>query len=261
MSLDIWTQCAGLRSVRPLETRAWRVVEAQHKVSTRPLVDSLEEQELLEEIIDEVKPPRPAGAAFANLHFLLYTPFRHPPLPHGSRFGKAADRGIWYGARLVETCLAEKAYYQLLFAAGTAARLENLTCIWSAFQAEVRAARGVDLTVEPFAEFEREISSPTSYTATHALGKSLRAADVEACLYVSARCPRRGKALALFEPAFGSRNPVGTPQTWRSTMTSTGCEVGPVNAADPQVLVFPRAGFEVDGRLPAPGLGGAAARR
>lgn len=255
MSPDIWTQCEGPRRVRPLAARAWRVVEAQHKVSTRRLCDTLEEQHLLEEIIEEVKPPRPTGPAFADLHFLLFTPFRHPPLPYGSRFGAATDRGIWYGALLVETCLAEKAYYQMLFAAGTAATLSNLTCIWSAFQAEIRAPRGIDLTAAPFSRFEAEISSPTSYAATHALAARLRAAQVVACLFVSARCPRRGTAAALFEPAFGSRRPVGAPQTWRSTLTGDGCEVTPVNAADPEVLVFPRARFEVDGRLPAPGLG------
>ncbi len=255
MSPDIWTQCEAPRRVRPLATRVWRVVEAQHKVSTRPLVDTLEEQQLLEEIIEEAKPPLPAGAGFTGLHFLLFTPFRHPPLPHGSRFGTATDRGIWYGALLVETCLAEKAYYQMLFAAGTRAPLPNLTCIWSAFQAEIRAPRALDLTAAPFDHFEREISSPTSYAASHALGASLRAAEVAACLFLSARCARRGTAVALFEPAFGRRHPVGTPQTWRSTLTGDGCEVGPVNAADPKVLVFPRAQFEVDGRLPAPGLG------
>jgi hypothetical protein len=224
-------------------------------VSTRRLCDTLEEQELLEEIIDEVKPPGPTDAGFAGLHFLLFTPFRYPPLPHGSRFGAVTDRGIWYGALLVETCLAEKAYYQILFAAGTAAALPNLTSIWSAFQAEIRAPRALDLTAAPFARFEREISSPTSYAASHALGASLRAAGVAACQFVSARCPRRGTAVALFEPAFGSRRPVGTAQTWRSTLTGQGCEVSPVNAADPTVLVFPRAHFEADGRLPAPGLG------
>jgi len=255
VSLDIWTRCEGPRRVHPLATRAWRVVEAQHKVSTRQLVDTLEEQQLLEEIIEEVKPPSPTAAGFAGLHFLLFTPFRYPPLPHGSRFGTATDGGIWYGALLVETCLAEKAYYQMLFATGTAAALPNLTCIWSAFQAEIRAPRGLDLTAAPFSRFEAEISSPTSYAAAHALGARLRAAQVAACLFVSARCPRRGTAVALFEPAFGSRHPVGAPQTWRSTLTGDGCEVSPVNAADPKVLVFPRAQFEVDGRLPAPGLG------
>jgi len=88
MSLDIWMRCEGPSRVSPLAITAWRVVEAQHQVSTRRLVDTLEEQAILEEIVDEVKPPRPAGKEFEGLHYLLFTPFRHPPLRHGTRFGR-----------------------------------------------------------------------------------------------------------------------------------------------------------------------------
>jgi hypothetical protein len=143
MSRDIWTRCAGPSRDAPIACRAWRVVEAQHKVMTRRLVDGLDEQILLEEIVDDVKPPRPPGAQFERLHFLLFTPFRHPPLKGGSRFGAPGQRGLWYGARLLETCLAEKAYYQILFAAGTTAQLKNLSCLWSAYQAEVKAKRAI----------------------------------------------------------------------------------------------------------------------
>src|SRR5579872_1470893 len=115
MSQDIWTRCEGPSRVGPLATSAWRVVEAQHKVSTRRLVDTLAEQEILEQIVDEVKPPPPSGPEFKGLHYLLFTPFRHPPLLRGSRFGSPTERSLWYGASDVETSLAEKAYYQLLF--------------------------------------------------------------------------------------------------------------------------------------------------
>ena len=57
MSPDIWTRCAGASRVRPLHLTAWRAVEAQHQVSTRKLVDSLEEQALLEQLIEGAKPP------------------------------------------------------------------------------------------------------------------------------------------------------------------------------------------------------------
>ena len=40
MSSSIWTQCAGRTRVRPLAGDAWRVVEPQHLVATRKLVDS-----------------------------------------------------------------------------------------------------------------------------------------------------------------------------------------------------------------------------
>ena len=43
MSSSIWTRCAGDSELRPLDVSPWRVVEAQHQVSTRKLVDSNDE--------------------------------------------------------------------------------------------------------------------------------------------------------------------------------------------------------------------------
>ena len=252
MSLDIWTQCAGPSRVAPIACKAWRVVEAQHKVMTRRLVDDLEEQILLEQIVDDIKPPRPPGAQFEGLHFLLLTPFRHPPLKGGSRFGTPAERGLWYGAKLLETCLAEKAYYQILFAAGTAAQLKNLSCLWSAYQAEIDASRGIDFTARPFTAFQDEISSPTSYASSQRLGTQMRAAAIEACVYQSARCRRKGDAIALIEPAFGSPSPLRASQTWVCSLTGDGCQVSPANVAASDVYEFKRADFEVGGLLPQP---------
>lgn len=42
MSSSIWTRCAGDSELRPLRLSPWRIVEAQHQVSTRKLVDTLE---------------------------------------------------------------------------------------------------------------------------------------------------------------------------------------------------------------------------
>ena len=97
MSPSIWTRCAGRSELRPLRGRFCRVVEAQFRNSTRKLVDSDAEQEALEALIDRAKDPVPPG--FEDLHYLLYTPFRHPPLRNGSRFGTRQERGILYGAR------------------------------------------------------------------------------------------------------------------------------------------------------------------
>ena len=256
MSRDIWTQCAGPSRAAPIACRAWRVVEAQHKVMTRRLVDDLEEQLLLEQIVDDVKPPRPPGAHFERLHFLLFTPFRHPPLKGGSRFGTPTERGLWYGARLLETCLAEKAYYQILFADGTAAQLKNLSCLWSAYQAEIKAKRGIDFTAPPFAAFQAAISSPSSYAVSQRLGTQMRSAAIDACLYRSARCRNKGDAIALFEPAFGSPSPLRASQTWVCSLTGDGCQVAPANAAASEVFEFKRSDFEVAGVLPQPCITG-----
>src|SRR5580765_7882915 len=150
MSSNIWTRCAGDSEIRSLRRSPWRAVEAQHQVSTRKLVDSLEEQALLEELIDRAKPPH---AVREGLHYLLFTPFRYPPLRHGSRFGTRHERGIWYGSRTQATAFAEKAYYLLLFLEGTAAELAPLETDVSIFQAAYETARGVDLTRPPFARY------------------------------------------------------------------------------------------------------------
>src|SRR5205807_1469000 len=83
----------------------------------------------------------PAG--FEGLHYLLYTPFRHPPLRHGSRFGTRGERGILYAARELPTVFAEVAYYRLLFLEGTAALLSPIQVELTVFSFRIAAQRGV----------------------------------------------------------------------------------------------------------------------
>ena len=182
MSRNISTLFAEKASavVRRLGGKAWRVVEAQHVISTRKLVDSAEEQEILERIIDDAKPPLPEGEEFRGLHYLLATPFRYPPLGHGSRFGTRAERSLWYGSALPRTAFAETAYYRLLFLEGTAAELAPLSVELSVFRVGVRARRGVDLSRGPFHEHRSVIASPVRYDATQRLGAEMRGDGVEA---------------------------------------------------------------------------------
>src|SRR6478752_10538487 len=139
MSSSIWTRCAGASEIRPLRVSACRAVEAQHQVSTRKLVDSAEEQILLEELIDRAKPPYTTPS---RLHYLLATPFRYPPLRHGSRFGRRFEPGIWYGSESRRTAFAEVAYYRMVFLEGTSADLGLLTTQHTAFSARVRTTHG-----------------------------------------------------------------------------------------------------------------------
>jgi hypothetical protein len=230
------------------------VVEAQHIISTRKLVDSDAEHELLEELIESSKPALPPGREFEGLHFLLLTPFRYPPLRHGSRFGTRRERGIWYGSERVETALAEAAYYRLLLLDGTAAKLAPLTAEVSLFQARVAARRGADLTTGPFLDFRGTISSPTTYAASQELGRDLRADDVEALRYFSARDPRGGKNVAVLAPsAFARKTPSGQ-QTWFCTVTDGAVEFTKKDLVAQRRVAFARAAFLVDGRLPEPAL-------
>ncbi len=251
MSRSIWTRCAGSSSVRRLSCKAWRVVESQTVLSTRKLVDSAAEQELLETLIDAAKPPVPADAAFKHLHYLLYTSFRYPPMRHGSRFGTRHERGIWYGAIEIRTALAEVAYYRFVFLEGTAAKLAPLTVDLTAFQAAIRARRAVDLTRPPFAAYESEISSKARYEAPQVLGREMRAAGVEAFRYTSARDRERGAAVGLFEPAFARRSPMAL-QAWVCTASRDDVEMLKKDVFRRVRFDFPRKDFEVKEALPRP---------
>ena len=254
MSPDIWTRCAGRTEVRPLSATAWRVVESQERISTRQIVDSDAEHEILERLIEEAKPPIPVAPGFQGLHFLLLSPFRYPPLRHGSRFGAPHEPSLWYGSVALETALAEAAYYRLVFFEGTAARLLPNRIPMSAFQAAIRTASGIDLSVPPFDAHTTAISSRTGYSDSQRLGSDMRGAGVEAFRYRSARDPEGGANWALFTPrAFARKAPIGPPVTWHCTVTAAG-DVSFLRER-PSGLVrheFPRSTFLVNGEFPAP---------
>ena len=248
MSSSIWTRCAGDSEVGPLRVAPWRVVEAQHQLSTRKLVDTAEEQMLLEEMIERVKPP---ARGSSRLHYLLSTPFRYPPLRHGSRFGTRFERGIWYGSESERTAFAEVAYYRLLFLEGTAADLGPITTQHTSFTVRARSSRGIDLTVKPFATHRAAIASPIEYGATQALGAAMRDARVEIARYPSARDPG-GINVAIFSPeAFGSAKPRDL-HTWHCVAHRLRVEVMKRDYFAAERFTFERAQFLVDGGLPRP---------
>jgi RES domain len=248
-------QCGGKRNLRPYEGQIWRVVEAQHRNATRRLVDSDAEQELLESLIDRVKPPLPDGPEFDGLHYLLLTPFRHPPLTHGSRFGTRAERSLFYGSESLETAMAETAYYRLLFLEGTEASLSPLTVELSAFRADVRTRAAVDLTRPPFDAHHRVLASRTRYEATQRLGAEMRTDGVELVRYSSARDAAGAPNVALFTPrALARKAPRPQFETWRCVATRERVEMQKLDWFERARLLFPRPQFEVGGVLPAPAV-------
>lgn len=253
MSPSIWTRCAERFEPQRLSGPAWRAVESQHVTSTRKLVDSDDEQQVLEGLIDTAKPPWPTDRRFVGLHYLLATPFRHPPLRYGSRFGTRRERGIFYCAEEQATVLAEKAYYVLLFLEGTEADIEPLTRPLTVFQVRVSSKKGADLTQAPFDAHVARISSPTSYRDSQPLGASMREAGVAAFRFVSARDPEGGANIGLFEPIFTTKQPINAEQ-WICTATRSRVELKPGSAVMRSRTSFPRAVFEVEGTLPMPGV-------
>jgi len=251
MSSSIWTRCAGDSELRALRLSPWRVVEAQHLLSTRKLVDSADEHEVLEELIDHVKPPDDTRG---RVHYLLFTPFRYPPLRHGSRFGGRHERGIWYGSQHLPTAFAEVAYYRLLFLEGTTASLGVITTALTAFTVRARSERGVDLAAPPFAAHRKSIASRVSYAATQSLGAAMRDAGVELFVYPSARDAAGGANIGAFTPAvFKSAKPHGF-ETWHCAADHERVELTRSDFTGRETHVFPRAQFLVSGALPAPAL-------
>jgi hypothetical protein len=236
----------------------WRVVESQHEVSTRKLVDSAQEQELLEQLLDDVKPPVPSASR--GLHCLLFTPFRYPPLAHGSRFGARHEPSLWYGSDEQRTAFAEVAYYRLLFLEGTHATLELLTTLLTAFTVRMRTLCGVDLTVAPFDVFSAEIAAPDTYAQSQLLGRDMRAAGVELFRFPSARDVQRGSNVAAFTPeVFHAASP-RQMQHWHCVASSGQVEFTRSGVArqrttrDAERMCFPRAEFLVSGQLPSPAV-------
>jgi hypothetical protein len=227
------------------------VVEAQFRNSTRKLVDSDDEQAALESLLD-AKAKLPVPDEVEGLHYLLSTPFRHPPLRNGSRFGTRFERGILYGARELPVAFAEVAYYRLLFIEGTAADLGLLTVELTAFSFGVAAKRAVDLTRPPFARYEAEISSKTAYDAPQQLGADMRESGVSCCLYVSARAAGRGICIAVFDDVFKPRKPFGE-ERWTCAATRDRVEFSSAGLLrEPVRHAYVREEFLVRGRLPSP---------
>lgn len=249
MSSSIWTRCAGSSEIRALASEPWRVVEAQHQISTRKLVDSDEEQAILEEVLERTKPPLPEGP---RLHYLLFTSFRYPPLRHGSRFGSRHERGIWYGSESLRAAFAEVAYYRLLFLEGTEADLGPVDVDLSAFNVRVKTRRGIDLTAKPFDRWRSLLASKTSYVATQALGTAMREAGVEAFRYASARDTEGGVNVGLFaSTAFAARRPRHL-HAWHSVATRDAVEFSKRDYFSREAHRFPREQFLVRGSLPSP---------
>jgi hypothetical protein len=62
MSKSLWDPAWIQEHVLTLTTRSFRMVETQHIAATMRLVDSADEQDLLEQMLESNKPPLPAQA-------------------------------------------------------------------------------------------------------------------------------------------------------------------------------------------------------
>lgn len=226
----------------------WRLVEAQHRVSTLKLTDTLEEQAVLEAMIEVTKPPLPAEVA--GLNYLLAAPFRYGAIyPTGSRFRRAGRTlGVFYASEAVETAVAEVAFYRLLFyAESPETPFPDAATDFSAFAAKVMTKRSIDISRPPFDT--DGLMHLNEYSACQTLEKAARDAGIDLIRYPSVRDPKRGANVAVLSPsAFADKHPVKW-QTWRIRISAKGisalCDFPVVR------LSFGRDNFTADPRLAA----------
>ncbi|RTZ72320.1 MAG: RES domain-containing protein [Gammaproteobacteria bacterium] len=213
--MSLWEGCGGTALVTAVDGRLWRLVESQEETATMSFVDTLDEQALLESLLEDSKPPSLPGSE--ELHYLLKTPFRYPPLRWGSRFGRPHELGIFYGGLSVTTTLAESAYYRFLFWHSMAGEppAPRIQSEHSLFSVRYATGQGIRLQEPPCDVHRNLIAHPADYRATQVLGSTMREAGVQAFEYPSARDPKGGTCAGLFTPqALASRKPANLEPWW-----------------------------------------------
>lgn len=197
----------------------WRAVESQHVISTMRLVDNLPaDQRLLEDILEQGKPPVPENAR--HLHWLLATPFRYAPRIGGSRFRAREQPGVYYAARALRSACAEAGFWKWRFVRDSAGLSKLDAHPMTLFPADLRG-RTWNLTRPPFSARGTEWTDPVDYAATQALAAKAREAAVQVIEFESVRDPEHGRCAAVLDPRalIGPPDPMLRAQSWFLTVS------------------------------------------
>ncbi len=210
----MWTPDALSSEARGYRGSIWRIVEAQHRVSTMRLTDTLEEQATLERLLDESKPAIPDSCR--HLNFLLFTPFRYAPYPHGSRFRRALQReGCFYAAEHIETAIAESAFYRLLFMLESPDMLLPLRPLeHTAFAVTCASDRMIDLTEPLLVADASRWTDPVVYGPCQDLADAARGGAIDLIRYRSVRDARGRANVAVLAPAAFAEIAPHRTETW-----------------------------------------------
>jgi hypothetical protein len=211
------------------------------------LVDTLEEQALLEREIERSKPPGPPECA--GLHYLLATPFRYGRYPGNSRFRREGySPGVFYASEEAATAVAETVFYRLLFFAESAdTPLPRNPLEFTGFETAFSVPLAIDLTAPPLSEHKAEWTKLADYSACLDLADAAREAEIALIRYASVRDRGRRANLALLScTAFSA----AAPQAW-ATWRVAFSERGAIAICDrpAERLGFSWSDFAADPRL------------
>ena len=225
-----------------------RLVQQQGIDSLAPLVDNLEQLARLEGLVEISKPRFKLSRLDAPSHPLLMTPFRYPPLRHGSRFGASTTRGMFYGSRSRIGSLVEGAYYALLFWEGLIdpppvpiRRRQTL------FSVLFETARGLQLQAISDPAAQAVLRDPNHYGPTQLLGTWMRERGIEAFEYLSARSKEPLVHVGIITPEIFRSTPFDQVEI---TVEVTGEQVSFLCHDDDGLHRYPRELFLIDGQLP-----------
>lgn len=195
---------------RGYSRRVIRIVEEQFKISTDRLTDGPAEQDVLERLVEEVKPTIPAAAL--SLHHLLGTPFRYG-YSKATRFRRANERpGIFYASETERTAVAEAAYYAMrFFSAARGVELPATTIERFGFSIPITVQRALDLTDMPLNRARALWIQDRDHEPCQRFASAARAIGTQLIRYESVRDPEAGANVALLDPGAFQR-PVPYPE-------------------------------------------------
>lgn len=251
---DQWQSIEWEKVIHPIHGTLYRLVESQEQIATRQLVDTLEEQALLEEMLDAAKPPYPEN--MAHLHYLLKSPFRYPPLKWSSRFGRTFEPSIFYGGCSVDVTLAESAYYRFIFwhSMQTPPPKPIMRSVHTLFSVDYKTEKGVQLQSAPFDQYHDVLRHPSNYSYAQALGTVMRSQHVEIFEYCSARTiqnqAKQGICVGLFTADPFCTNQPKERQQWFCDMSAGEIIFKAVESSE--LIRFYLDQFLLDGVLPMP---------
>lgn len=229
--------------------RVKRFVETQEVAATMKLVDDLDEQYLLEQMLDEVKPRYRADTE--HMHYLLKTPFRYPPLKYGSRFGTRLLPSFFYASENEHTVLAEVAYYRFVFFHHLQVPYQHpVQSQHMMFSLQINTSQCADLSSGHFDPVKVALISVDSYQFCQTVGQYLQLEQQVAVIrYCSARSDE-GINIAIAMPqAITSKEPESC-QNW--LCLSHPDKVSFTQAGQGQPYNFYLSDFLHHGNLPLP---------
>lgn len=197
----------------PYRCSLWSVIEGQARSSALRLVDTFEEHDALEAMLEAAKPPVPGECT--HLDYQFWSPFRYGRYPHSSRFRRAGKSpGVGYGSEAPLTAISETVWSNLRFyAASPGTPFPSKPVDYTGVQADIASPFGLDLTTPPWSD-NAAWTDPNEYEPCLALAEDARAAGAEVIRYASVRDPDHApNAAVLTCAAFQQPAPIGS-QSW-----------------------------------------------